>query len=237
MLRGTQLIGFGNSGKKISFVGWAAEASPTADVEITVSLTSLTGGIDTAARAGDVVVFVHAARTSADPDVNMGAVTSGYTELADIYANDFYEMNLSASWKRMNSTPDTSVVSTSPYGRSAGIVYVLRNVNSITPIDVTTTTSVTINTGIAVPPAITPVTYNSLVISAVANMSGSTNELTEPTNYTNVAKVVTSGLSPYAHIGVSSILWSGGTVTPPSWTGISDNADYASAAITMAFRP
>src|SRR3990170_173432 len=87
----------------ITFVGSASNSSvPTADT--TVSLTGIS------LQAGDLVIVT--AGIGDDDNVNHNVLinTAGYTEVADLFANDTDDTNLAVWWKIMGATPDASVV-------------------------------------------------------------------------------------------------------------------------------
>jgi hypothetical protein len=223
-------------GSGIQVVGWAIGESDDAN-SITLSLTALRGGIDTAARENDIVIVAHANRSSTDRAV--GVATSGYAEVADLYANDVEDMNLSVSWKRMSSTPDTSVTTETPAaGRSVAIAYVLRGVDTTTALDVTSTTATGVGTGVSNPPSITPATEGSAILAVTASMSDSLTTLNGPLNFGYQAWGFNNGgAAAVPHLGIGFLRWQGGTVDPPAPTGHVDNPNVSWCAVTLALRP
>jgi hypothetical protein len=221
----------------IQFVG--AITGQILDSDITLSLTNLAGGIDGAAREGDFVIVAHFNRNNTAGDQPVGVATAGYTEVADLFGDDDVNANLSVSWKRMGSTPDTSVTTENPNGRNIAIAYVLRGVDATTPLDVTATTATAINTGVANPPSITPTTEGAWVLAIGGNVSGATTELSGPQNFGwSVIRVNSGGSSPWGHLGIAALRWPGsGAVDPGEWTGVTDSATYASCSVTLALRP
>jgi hypothetical protein len=238
MLHVNQLIGFGAGGdgpSPITFVG-AIGDSQTAEVGNTpltasVSLTSLTGGIDTAARSGDIVLVIM--RTNNETDSNMSLATSGYTEVADLYANDDLDINFGAYYKVMGGTPDTSVTTTTYSSASLRnvdmLAYVLRYVDTVTPLDATTTTATFVNTAIPNPPAITTVTAGAVVVALGGSSSKTLSS--PPTGYSN-----------HAYEGVLAAalkkIESPQSENPGAFPiGGSDFSISSAAAATMALRP
>lgn len=219
----------------IEFVGWVGGTST--DTAIVLDLTALTGGIGTAAAENDIVVFVHLHRGTVDQ--NVGTSTSGYAEVADLYANaSAIDPNLSVNWKRMGSTPDTSVTSNVITGRNTAVAYVLRGVDTTTALDVTSTTSTNTATGVADPPAITPTTARSLIVAVSGDLTDDTSGMVAPPTGLWPASAINTGPSTHQpHIGIVSYRWESGSFDPGTWTGHVDRADHGSAAVTLAFRP
>lgn len=153
----------------IEFVGARIEALPGSSSTRSVNLTGLTGGLASAPAAGDFVLVIFAAVDGGNNDINLSV--TDYTELVDLYANDSEDAQLGLYWKFMGGTPDTTcTISSTGHADNAAVVgiSVWRNVNTTTPIDVTTTTATGTNTGHANPPSITPVTAGAYVVAAGA---------------------------------------------------------------------
>lgn len=225
-----------NNAGNILFVG--AVSGNSLSSTITLDLTALTGGIDTAARDGDVVIFAHLNRNTSAGDLDVGTTTSGYTEIADIYDSDTaVHVNLSVNWKRMGSTPDTQVISNNTTSRNVAIAYVLRGVDPSTPLDVTSTTATGQNSGRADPPSIAPTTVGSVVLAIGANISSSTAALTGPSGYSNIVNRADNTTTPYPVIGIGMKYWTSGAEDPAAWTGTGDSTTYAWTAVTLALRP
>ena len=107
----------------LSYVG-SAEGSGT-DAAISVSLMGLS------LQEGDLVIVANGWAASSDGDPGVG--TAGYTEEADLYADDLTETNFSVSWKVMGAVPDTSVScngSDSTFHGSACEVHVWRGADA-----------------------------------------------------------------------------------------------------------
>ena len=203
----------------------------------TVTLTGLTGGSDTAPQAGDIVIIGFGA------GYNTGAlaltiVSSGYTTIGPVSANDSYDTTLVAGHKIMSGTPDTDVVVSGTMDlAAAGVVtvHVWRGVSSATPMDVTPVTKADINTGRPTPDPITPTTSGAVIVMMGASAGGAT------------GAVFTSDLSNFISRyqsdtyrtagGVGSANWTGGTYTPTQWGGNNSGASYGWCAVTLALRP
>lgn len=162
----------------ITLVG-TASASTINDTNVTVTLPVGTTTDD----------VVYAAFCFGDPtDRDVGIVTSGYTELADLFANDNRDINFAVYRKVMGGTPDTTVEFDTPTATgniaAAGAVVVLRGVDTTTPEDATTTTATGIDGSQVDPPSITTATNGAWVIAA----AGWTNLAvpTAPSGYSNL---------------------------------------------------
>ena len=76
----------------------------------TISLTALTGGIASAAAAGDIVIAVFATGSTVDRALSITDGTTAYTLIGtELYSNDTYDTNLRVAYKVMGATPDTNV--------------------------------------------------------------------------------------------------------------------------------
>jgi hypothetical protein len=163
----------------IALVGTNTAASDGNGGDVTVSLP---GGV----ASGDLVLAHHAGESSGANEV-MSTVTSGYTDIVDIFANDTRDSNLGVHWKIMGGTPDSDVVFTGFVNTDeahVGAVRVYSGVDQTTPIDATTTT-VTGTDGVnADPPSITTAT-NGAVVVAIVGAGHATVALDAPTGYTD----------------------------------------------------
>jgi hypothetical protein len=208
----------------IQLVGYA-----TASASGSLSLTSLTGGIGSAPAEDDIVLVAVGGSNSTDQDI---AIT-GYTEVADVYANGtFTDTNLGVFYKIMGGTPDTTVDIPS-LSNIRAVVYVLRGVDTTTPMDATATTATKTSSGIPDPPAITTATANAMVV--VLSGTSLSGTWTEPSGYSND---VDSGGSFFRVLVASKIIASPGSENPAVWgVGGGDSAFYSCASVTMALRP
>ncbi len=224
----------------ITFVGGKSIGGLGTTADIVISLTDLVGGIGTKPVKGDVVIVAF----STGSTVNRDLVIAGFTEIADLYADDTYDTNLAVAYKVMGDTPDTSVTLTGGSLNTADAyavaIHVWRNVDPITPLDVTSTTATASNSGLANPPAITPVTQGAfvIVIGAAAHASGThyfaspesavTTFFTAGADDTNDATV---GMGVYRE-------WTSGAYDPAAFRlTVADSGSNSWAAVTMALRP
>lgn len=221
----------------LEFVGYASASSGSTGT-YSVSLTSLTGGIGSSAQAGDLVVVASVTNSGSNDDP--GVDTAGYTEVADLYANDIYDANLSVSWKVMGGTPDASVTvrASGTTGRgSACVVHVWRGVDTSQPLDVTTTTATGINGADATHAAITPVTSGAVVLACMgAATSSAGGAKTAPAGYGNALSEDSSAVRS-AVAGIASKAWSSGSESPGSWSGGTSSTADSWGAATLALRP
>lgn len=210
----------------IQFVGRGSSTSTP------LSLTALTGGIDTAARENDLVVYLLS--LAGTTDINLAVTTTGYTEVADLYANDTYDTNISVGYKFMGATPDTDIARPAGTGYAL-IAHVWRGVDTSNPMDVTPTTATGTNTGVPTPPAITPTTAGAIVLCLAGNGTLSTSAFTS----SQLSNFVTiTGLSTYdTTTGVGSFAWTSGAFTPTAWGGGSTSTSASYAAVSLALRP
>lgn len=176
----TNLTGFnvaGVSGGGFVTMEWAGAAGITGTGStLTVSLTSLTVGTRPGAvQTGDLLIAVvwHASTTNNNPGID-ASDTSGltWTEVADLYANDTADINLSVSWAIVTGTPPTAAIFTGPNNTAdsgGAAVYAFTGADLTTPMDVSVTTATGINTADPDDPAITPVTTGATFVAIHAS--------------------------------------------------------------------
>lgn len=213
--------------------GTSSSANGSTSTGITLSLTSLSGGIDTAARTGDIVIASVASGSRTERTI--GVTTNGYTQIANIKGDDVYDTYLSVNYKIMGETPDTSIVTT-PSGYKddsiALLIHVWRGVDTSNPLDVATTTATGSDTGEPNPPAITPTTTGSVVISTCSTPLQWTYTQSEFSNFIQKNHGDTNGVM----VGMGSYSWLSGTFDPAKW-GALNNDNVSWAAVTLALRP
>jgi len=233
-LRATQQPSAGN----IEYVGGQTQVIGTSATTVTFALT---GGLASTPADGDVVIVSVAVTNNSDAAI--GVVTSGYTEIAEIYANDSGDTNLSLSWKRMGSSPDASVVVTGKASTSnsgIAIVQVYRGVDGATAFDVTATTATGIDSAIPNPTSITPTTAGALIVVAGASTHSRGSAGTLSASYlSNFATLVdATGTFADGTSGMGHVAWTSGAYDPAAWTlGAADSTLYSNASVTMALRP
>ena len=223
--------------KYILYVGGKTWSRAGATTTTNVSLTDLTGGIASAPAENDYVVVMQGIGSNADRAV---ATTSGYTELADIYANGTtYDANLGVDAKFMGSTPDTTVTigsSGSANDAQAAWIMVFRGVDLTTPMDVAVVTATGTGTANPNPGAITPITTGSVGVFSGAQAAATAAALTSSdlTAFASVNQADTNDIA----VGAGYIEWSGsGAMDPAVFGGGSNNSANSWAAVSIALRP
>jgi len=177
-------------------------------------------------------------------DHNMAMVTSGYTEVADIYASDIHKLNLGVYWKVMGATPDTTAVVDGTGGESdpvAAVCMVFRGVDTATPMDVTPATATGIDSADPNPPSINHNNPSGVwtVIAGGSSHQNGTASYTFPTGYTTNARNVNAdetGADGAAGMGYRS----SGVTDPEDPAAMDLNAgssDDGWGATTIALRP
>lgn len=226
------LRGAGN--KKIEYVGgsyaiWSNTANGTPAGFISTSLTSLTGGIGSTAMPGDfVLVVVAGTMNTVSTDQDLYMVTSGYTEVCDLWSNDASRCNLAIFYKIMGSTPDTVADGSTATDDLVRLItaQVWRGVNINSPLDVTSTTATGIDSGSPNPPSITPANMGSLIVAVgcEAGYTGSTTNalLLEVPNgmdlkFSELAYDTSS--RPRTGVGIATYPWISGAYDPGVFLG------------------
>ncbi len=230
---GAQAAG-GTTVLPIQFVGsYSVDMGSIASGTITFG-GNLTGGLASSPAQNDFVLVILGASTTADTDY--GTSSSGWTEAADLFANaSSSDANLALFYKRMGATPDTSItVTASTATFTQALVYVLRNVDKTTAIDIAQTTATATGSANPNPPAISPATYGAAVISiGVGAGSGSVAAFTS----SDLSNFVAAG-GGFARIGCGAIYnWSGGAVDPAAFGGGQTAGGISWAAVTLSLRP
>lgn len=191
----------------------------------TISLTALTGGVSSSVAENDVVFVLASGNPSATTNIDMSGVvsTSGYTLATELYGNSTQDCNFALFYKKMGSSPDSTVTLTSTAYDSR--VYVWRGLDTTTPIDVTITTA-TGTTDNVNSPSITPISTGAVVLSLGAQTGFSTP--TAPSGYGNVGN--------NNRCVAASKAWTSGAEDPGAWSASSGGA-YAWCACSVALRP
>lgn len=162
----------------ISYLGYCRLSSSASAATITLNTTSLsnttapgggTGVSSYTSKAGDFCVVMSG--WSGTADGNPGVTSPTATEVADLYANDTNDTNMSLAYfftgAGLTSITVSSVANVAD-GKMA-IAAFFRGVDLVTPIDATTTTATGTGGSSINPPAITPTSTTSYVV--VAGMS------------------------------------------------------------------
>lgn len=228
----------GNQGSvPIEYVGGYVQGFVGSSSNINISLTSLTGGLASAPAAGDFVLVYFG-----NGDGGLASLTiSTYSQIALLNASDTNDTNLVVGYKFMGATPDTTVTFTGGTASSenAGAVYisVWRNVDTTSPLDVTSTTATGSNSVLCNPPAITPVTAGSYIVSGG---SGGHAAGTRTYSSSNLTDFLSAGANDVydVTIGGGYNVWTSGSFDPAQFTfSTSDSTAYSWAAVTVALRP
>lgn len=239
-----QVLSFAHTYLGIQYVGAKAVSASGTATNFAVDLTTLTGGIDTAARPNDLVVVYTAIAAGLSLTTGIDtSVSTGWTMERNEYGNDLRDVRLRNAYKLMGSTPDSSV--TCLAGGNGGyssmaIAMAFRGVHLTTPLDVVSTGASAINGTAINPAAITPSTSGALIIAGGANTgTGTPTDITgAPTGFTNLTIVTKNSTSIDGNLAVATQSgWTSGAVDPDAFTGATLTADDASATITMALKP
>lgn len=213
------------------------------DQIVSVSLTALTGGISASAAAGDlVIVGSNIVGINTNSPQYPAVTTSGYTSIADLFADDTREVNTNIAYKVMGGSPDTSVMVGNLAGNAGGpitaAVHVWRGVNPSGLFDATTTTATGIDSTASVPPAITPVSPGTVIV-VMGTTSTNTNNFvitSEPSGYSNFQVSAGMAASGYGSTAFASKAWTSGTETPGGFGTSGTNASSSWTGVTIALK-
>lgn len=226
-------------GKRIEYVGSKTHTQSSGATTFTVSLTGLTGGIDTQPRDGDLVLVAYNLCTDASGDVTLSLATAGYNKILEVYGNDTNDTNFAVFEKIMSSSPDTSVdVERSASTPASVHIRVYRNVDPVTPMDVAAAGASGGNTGRANPASITPTTSGSWIVvygACAAPLSGNSDFTSADTDEFIVARI--DGPSIHNQVGSGHVSdWVGGAFDPAQFGGGNTDATSSWGAVTVALR-
>jgi len=229
--------------KGITYVGGKtvdAGAITGSAANLSISLTDLTGGVASAPSENDIVVIGYSRSSTGVADANLAIATTGYEEIAELREDDTYEVDMVGAWKRMGSTPDTTVSITRPAtGVYVAAIQVFRGVDTTTALDVTSTTASSINYGRPDPASIEPVTDKSLIVVIGSQGSSTASVAFTSTDLNYFITRDRDGTTSGSTIGIGARYWTTGTgaFDPAEFGGGSTSVDAAWAAITLALRP
>lgn len=239
MLAGKMLSTISSGAQPIEYVGSRVVSYLGTTSNISVSLTSLSGGVSSAPEVGDLVIVFFGTASLTERDL----VVAGYTEIADIsyLRTDYTGSNLVAAYKFMGVTPDTTVSITGGTfsANDAGAVYVSvwRNVNTTTPLDVAATLTTTRFGAAPYFDSITPVTSGAvIVVGAVGGHLQGTHTYTSA----DLSDFKTAGRDDTYDITVGGgyTQWVSGSFTPTRFGFTGTEEVYETAcSVTLALRP
>lgn len=216
----------------ISLVGTTGSAlNNTQDITLTMP-----SGIS----AGDFVVAGCCVGAVTDEDLTIS--DSGWTEIADLYADDEgTDTNLAVFYKRMGTVPDSTVTFPHPlsdalHGMAAGLM-AYSGVDRSTALDATPTTATGKDSGIPDNPSITTVTDNAVVIAVAGNQRADA-VVTSPSGYGNqVAYAINETVAGTSFYMADKTVATAGAEDPAAWTDVSTSSASSWAACTVALRP
>jgi hypothetical protein len=230
----------------IQFVGSNAVRFPGSTGSYTsLSLTSLTGGIGTAAIAGDFAVVIFATGSTQNRTGNMAVVSQNASPVSIgslLYSNDQNDTNMGLFYVRMASTPDTALsigYTNSSLDAGAAAVLVFRGVSTADPLH-RLENATGIDTQRPTPPAVTPAIPGSVIVCAGSSGGNLGNSHVFSASYLSGFTTIGSDDNNDVTVGIGYAMWTGGTFTPAEWAASSDPVTYigaAWAAKTAVFAP
>ena len=224
----------------IPFVGGHTEGYAGTTSDITISLTSLSGGLATQPSANDIVVaIIGSVRATGNGHAYL---PTGYTDVSgENIAYDSYDAVGRLCYKIMGSTPDTELVIPGGTGHnwSGGAITILvfRGVDQTTPLDVTYK-KVSITNSVKPNPAIiTPITSGAVVIGGGVGGHNDWGSFFTSSDLSNF-------ISSYGNddgsctVGAGFIEWSGGDIDPAEFGFTGANlSSYSAMSYTLVLRP
>lgn len=233
-----KLLGVNTGAAGLVFVGGRAIDNSSTSTP-NCSLTGLSGGIASAPAIGDLVIAAIGFVNSTNRDIT--TVSSGWTEVADLYANSIADTQLGVFYKYLTAADKSVQFSLGTTVISKFVTHVWRSANSSSPLDATTTTATLTNSSSANPPAIGVVTDGAVVIAvgvAADHSSGTSLDLTVPSGMENFFKTTKPSTTDTPQLAIASVLInSGGSYDPGLFGGGRANSGNSWCAATLAIRP
>jgi hypothetical protein len=223
---------------QITYVGGTtATITPSTSTTTNVSLTSLTGGIASAPITGDIVIVYYGTGSAAARNISV----TGYTQVSKLTATDIEYTNLYVGYKVMGVTPDTQLTASATLNAAdagAVVVQVWRGVDTVFPLDVTSTTATSLNSALCNPPAITPITAGSVIVAGGAAAHTQGVITFGSSNLSNFTTLGGPDSTNDVTVGVGSKQWTAGAFDPAAFTfGAADSTNFSWAAVTLALSP
>jgi hypothetical protein len=232
-----KLLGVG-SATSSRYVGGRTFGFSGTTSNVTISLLgTLTGGSNTSPSNGDLVIVYFGTGSTADRNL----VVSGYTEVAELYANSTFDTNLVVAYRVYSFGAGTITLtggSLSANDAGAVAIQVWRGVDAVTPLDVTSTTATTTNSVLCDPPAITPITSGAIIVSGGAGAHNDGGDPTFSSSDLTDFRTVGSNDTNDVTIGLGYKIWTSGEFDPAQFTfSETDSTSFSSASVTLALRP
>jgi hypothetical protein len=187
----------------------------------------------------DLVIAVLDSGFTSDQDIVMN--TSGYTEIADLFASDVRDTGLGVFYKKMGASPDSTAVGQGSTNASEGLalaVTAFRGVDTASPFDATATTATGANSANADPPSITFATSGVwVVIGTGCSSNTAATVLTFPAGYTTNALQTVGSDTWRAVVGMAYNSSPSSPENPGVVTADSSLVDDAWCAVTIALKP
>lgn len=229
---------------ELVLVGYKSYSRSGTTGDVTINLTDLTGGTSSAPQEGDIVVVSQGIAGGNPKTFNQPA---GWTLISRLVGLDTEDSHLTAYYKIMGSTPDTSFTISGGTRHSEDsltvLIYVFSGAHTTFPISSVTEVTRS-NTMEITPEPITPVVIGSVILVCGV---GAFNQswMSTPGSY-SATDAVTFIADKYSKLGSHDITsgmglyndWSSGEYTPSNWryVGIT-NSKCSTASCTIVLRP
>jgi len=223
----------------IKYVGGYTDIVDDSDDTVISFGGNLTGGISSSAQEGDLVLVYFGYSITQGSAYPLASITD-YTEYVNISSTDFFISTLIVGYKFMGATPDSSLTINGGGGTicsGAVGVQVWRDVDSVTPFDVTRTTNTQSSTVEPNPPSITPITDGAYV---VAGGHGAHSEGNQTFSSSDLDGFITQGQTVLTDstIGLGYKKWVSGSFNPAKFTfSGTDSTSCSNCSTTLALRP
>lgn len=222
----------------IEYVGGTTGTTAGTTSSWTISLTGLTGGLDSAPAAGDFVVVFYGVGGAGESAALALSVT-GYAEAALVFSDDSNEAHTLCATKIL-TTDDTSISLSQTFSTvhaGAAVIHVFRNVDPDNPMDVAAEPRSRVNSVIPLFSNIAPATPGAWVVAGAAGGHTRSTGVYTSSDLSGFLSVVGNSTRDVT-VGSGYIENASGTVSPApfGFTG-ADGSTFAAGSVLIALRP
>ena len=231
-------------GSGIQYVGGReVDASSWGVTPPTVSMSgTLTGGIASSPSAGDFCIISYSQAGTADRSGRAISNAAGaFTSLMTQYVNDTNDTSITIKYKFLESPIDYDLIFGTPSSSGNGVnvsIQVFRGVDVVTPFDVAEVTVALLNTALANPGSITPVTSGAVIGTfAACAMGASISTAFTSSDYDAFTSSARSGTARSHSASFGRKAWTSGAFDAAAYGGPAANVADSCIAVAFALRP
>lgn len=175
-------------------------------------------------------------------DADLTFAMSGFTAVADLYANDSYDANLHVGYKVQTSSPDSSVTligATSISQSWSAVAFNVRGLDTGTVLDVSAQTATAINTLLIDPPTVTPTSGKVIILSGGSTASNDSSGSWTSADLSDLTVITGTSGSSLTNVVTAAgwVVHDDSAFNPAAFSpSFSDRTDACFCACTIALR-